>query len=147
MIVSKIACKTALFCKVRHMNVTALQKSHPTEDCLKISQVLARIGDKWSLLIVTRLGDGPLRFGQLLRSIDDISQRMLTRTLRGLERDGLVCRTVIAALPPHVEYELTDLGRSLQTPVTVLSNWAVENVSAIDLARARYDAGSGESEG
>jgi|TARA_A100001391_G_scaffold155412_1_gene113213 DNA-binding HxlR family transcriptional regulator len=129
------------------MNVTALQKSHPTEDCLKISQVLARIGDKWSLLIVTRLGDGPLRFGQLLRSIDDISQRMLTRTLRGLERDGLVCRTVIAALPPHVEYELTDLGRSLQTPVTVLSNWAVENVSAIDLARARYDAGSGESEG
>lgn len=129
------------------MNVTALQKSHPTEDCLKISQVLARIGDKWSLLIVTRLGEGPLRFGQLLRSIDDISQRMLTRTLRGLERDGLVCRTVIATLPPHVEYELTDLGRSLQAPVTVLSNWAVENVSAIDLARARYDAGSGESEG
>jgi DNA-binding HxlR family transcriptional regulator len=129
------------------MNVTAPQETHPTEECLKVSQVLARIGDKWSLLIVTRLGQGPLRFGQLLRSIDDISQRMLTRTLRGLERDGLVCRTVIATLPPRVEYELTDLGRSLQAPVTVLSNWAVENVSAIDAARASYDAGSGSPEG
>lgn len=96
------------------MHVTNQTQSHPTAECLKVSQVLARIGDKWSLLIVTRLGEGPLRFGQLLRSIDDISQRMLTRTLRGLERDGLVKRTVIPTLPPRVEYELTDLGRSLQ---------------------------------
>lgn len=121
------------------MHVTNQTQSHPTAECLKVSQVLARIGDKWSLLIVTRLGEGPLRFGQLLRSIDDISQRMLTRTLRGLERDGLVKRTVIPTLPPRVEYELTDLGRSLQGPVTVLSNWAAENLSAIDAARADYD--------
>lgn len=120
------------------MNV--IEKAHPTEQCLKISQVLARIGDKWSLLIVGRLGGGPMRFGQLLRSIEDISQRMLTRTLRGLERDGLVRRTVVADLPPHVEYELTDLGRSLQQPVTVLSDWAADNLSAIDAARSSYDA-------
>lgn len=121
------------------MRVTPATQTHPTSECLKVSQVLARIGDKWSLLIVTRLGEGPRRFGELLRSIDDISQRMLTRTLRGLERDGLVRRTVIPALPPRVEYELTHLGRSLQGPVTVLSNWAVENISAIDAARASYD--------
>ena len=121
------------------MHVTTPEQTHPTAECLKISQVLARIGDKWSLLIVTRLGEGPLRFGQLLRSIDDISQRMLTRTLRGLERDGLVRRTVVPSLPPRVEYELTDLGRSLQGPVTVLSQWAAENLSAIDAARASYD--------
>ncbi|RDE08002.1 winged helix-turn-helix transcriptional regulator [Pelagibacterium lacus] len=120
------------------MNV--IENTHPTEQCLKISQVLARIGDKWSLLIVGRLGGGPMRFGQLLRSIEDISQRMLTRTLRGLERDGLVRRTVVADLPPHVEYELTDLGRSLQAPVTVLSDWAANNLSAIDAARSSYDA-------
>ena len=129
------------------MTVTTMQETHPTETCLKVSQVLGRIGDKWSLLIVTRLGEGSLRFGQLLRSIDDISQRMLTRTLRGLERDGLVRRTVIATLPPRVEYELTDLGRSLQAPVTVLSNWAAENVSTIDAARASYDAGSAGAQG
>jgi DNA-binding HxlR family transcriptional regulator len=121
------------------MHVTPPEQTHPTAECLKISQVLARIGDKWSLLIVTRLGEGPRRFGELLRSIDDISQRMLTRTLRGLERDGLVRRTVVPSLPPRVEYELTDLGRSLQGPVTVLSQWAAENLSAIDAARASYD--------
>ena len=118
---------------------TSSQQTHPSSECLKVSQVLARIGDKWSLLIVTRLGEGPRRFGELLRSIDDISQRMLTRTLRGLERDGLVRRTVTPSLPPRVDYELTDLGRSLQEPVTVLSTWAAENLSAIDAARASYD--------
>ncbi|WP_319019374.1 winged helix-turn-helix transcriptional regulator [Pelagibacterium flavum] len=86
-----------------------------------------------------------MRFGQLLRSIDDISQTMLTCTLRGLERDGLVQRTVIPTLPPRAEYELTDLGRLLQAPGTVLSNWAVENVAAIDAARANYDADPGAS--
>lgn len=121
------------------MNVMKKPDLHPTEECLKISQVLGRIGDKWSLLIVTRLGERSRRFGELMRSIDDISQRMLTRTLRGLERDGLVKRTVIPTLPPRVEYELTDLGRSLQGPVTVLSQWATENLSAIDAARASYD--------
>ena len=121
------------------MDVMISPQTHPSSECLKISQVLARIGDKWSLLIVTRLGEGPRRFGELLRSIDDISQRMLTRTLRGLERDGLVKRTVTPSLPPRVDYELTDLGRSLQAPVTVLSTWAAENLSAIDAARASYD--------
>jgi len=121
------------------MSVMKKTDLHPTEQCLKISEVLGRIGDKWSLLIVARLGERSRRFGELMRSIDDISQRMLTRTLRGLERDGLVKRRVIPALPPHVEYELTELGRSLQEPVTVLGQWATENLSAIDAARASYD--------
>lgn len=115
---------------------------HPTEACLKVSQVLARVGDKWSLLVIDRLADGPRRFSEILRSIDDISQRMLTLTLRTLERDGLVKRTVTPSLPPRVDYELTELGRSLQEPVRVLNDWAVSNLAAIDAARAAYDAGS-----
>lgn len=121
------------------MNVTARAHPYGSEDCLRVSQVLARIGDKWSLLVVTRLGEGPKRFGELRRSIDAISQRMLTLTLRGLERDGLVKRTVVPTLPPRVDYELTALGRSLQEPVTVLSNWAIDNLAAIDKARDEYD--------
>lgn len=124
------------------MDVTGRRNPHGSEDCLKVSQVLARIGDKWSLLIVTRLGTGPHRFTELLRSVDGISQRMLTLTLRGLERDGLVRRTVTPTLPPRVDYELTELGRSLQEPVTVLSDWAARNLRAIDAARTAYDSAS-----
>ena len=86
---------------------------HLPADCRAVSDVLARIGDKWSVLVVSRLGDGPLRFSELRRSIGGISQRMLTLTLRGLERDGLITRTVFPTIPPRVDYALTPLGRDL----------------------------------
>ncbi len=110
-----------------------------TEGCKAVSGVLARIGDKWSVLIVSRLGIHPMRFNELRREIAGISQRMLTLTLRGLERDGLVTRTVFATIPPRVDYELTPLGRSLLVPVTALSDWALRNMARIEAARARFD--------
>ena len=94
-----------------------------TGDCQAISRVLSRIGDKWSVLIVSRLGARAMRFNELKREIGGISQRMLTLTLRGLERDGLITRTVFPTTPPRVAYELTALGRSLLEPVTGLSDW------------------------
>ncbi len=112
---------------------------HETSDCRAVSGVLARVGDKWSVLIVSRLGAAPMRFNELKREIGGISQRMLTLTLRGLERDGLVTRTVFATIPPRVDYELTALGRSLLEPVTALSDWALKNTGKIDAARAKFD--------
>ena len=109
-------------------------------DCRAISDVLARVGDKWSVLVVTRLGDGPLRFNELRRSIGGISQRMLTLTLRGLERDGLVTRTVFPTIPPRVDYALTALGRDLLNPVSALGEWATRNQTKIARARERFDA-------
>src|SRR5215211_6216706 len=97
---------------------------HVPEDCRAVSEVLARIGDKWTVLVVTVLGEGPKRFNELRRALGSISQRMLTLTLRGLERDGLVTRTVFPTIPPRVEYELTALGRSLWEPVKTLGRWA-----------------------
>ena len=111
-----------------------------TGDCRAISGVLARIGDKWSVLVVSRLGDGPLRFNELRRTIGGISQRMLTLTLRGLERDGLITRTVFPTIPPRVDYELTRLGRSLLEPVSGIGLWARQNRAAIEAARQRFDA-------
>lgn len=110
-----------------------------TEDCRAIGGVLARIGDKWSVLIVSRLGARPMRFNELKREIGGISQRMLTLTLRGLERDGLITRTIFPTIPPRVDYELTALGRSLLDPVLGLSAWALKNISRIEAARARFD--------
>ena len=103
------------------------RKQHVTEDCRAISDVLARVGDKWSILIVGRLGMQTMRFNELRRDIGGISQRMLTLTLRGLERDGLVTRTVFPTVPPRVDYALTALGCSLLKPVTGLSDWALAN--------------------
>src|SRR6185312_3537266 len=100
---------------------------HVTEDCRAISGVLARVGDKWSILVVSRLGQRTMRFNELRRDIGNISQRMLTLTLRGLERDGLVTRTVFPTVPPRVDYALTTLGRSLLDPVNALSDWALAN--------------------
>lgn len=114
-------------------------KPHVTEDCRAVSAVLARIGDKWSVLTVSRLGGGPQRFNELKRDIGGISQRMLTLTLRGLERDGLVTRTVFPTVPPRVDYELTALGRSLLVPVSALGDWALKNMKRIEEARARFD--------
>jgi DNA-binding HxlR family transcriptional regulator len=108
--------------------------------CTAISDMLARIGDKWSLLIVTTLGGGPLRFNELRRHIAGISQKMLSSTLKVLERDGLVSRTVLPTVPPQVEYALTDLGRELLQPVSALAGWTAENTQRILTARADYDA-------
>ena len=110
------------------------------EDCRAVSEVLDRVGDKWSVLVVVMLGDGPKRFNELRRSIASISQRMLTLTLRGLERDGLITRTVFPTIPPRVDYELTELGHSLLQPVGALGSWARENRSRILQARLRFDA-------
>ena len=96
-------------------------------DCRAISDVLARVGDKWSVLVVTRLGERALRFNELRRSIGGISQRMLTLTLRGLERDGLITRTMFPTIPPRVDYALTPLGRDLLEPVSALGAWAIRN--------------------
>jgi DNA-binding HxlR family transcriptional regulator len=109
------------------------------EDCRKVGKVLARVGDKWSVLIVMLLRDSPRRFNEIKRTVNGISQQMLTRTLRGLERDGMVTRTTYPTSPPQVEYALTDLGRSLSQPVLALGMWAQEHLSQIDIARARFD--------
>ena len=108
--------------------------------CRTISALLQRIGDKWSLLVVQTLGDGSRRFNQLRREIPSISQRMLTLTLRNLERDGLVNRTVTPSIPPRVDYELTELGHSLQKPICGLVTWAMDHSDAIHAAQASYDA-------
>ncbi|MGR7996173.1 winged helix-turn-helix transcriptional regulator [Xanthobacter sp. ZOL 2024] len=101
--------------------------------------VLDRIGDAWSVLVVLNLTAGPCRFNALRRQIGPISQRMLTVTLRHLERDGLVARTVFPTTPPQVQYALTPLGRSLADVVEVLNRWAFDNAQAITAARARFD--------
>jgi len=119
-----------------------LKPKHPllTEECRPISELLARIGDKWSVLVVSLLGGGPLRFNALRRKIDGISQKMLTATLRSLERDGFVTRTVFSTTPPQVEYELTELGRDLLAPVGALADWARKNQARVDEARREFDA-------
>lgn len=116
-----------------------LSHPHVTAECRAVSSVLSRIGDKWSVLVVELLAGGPMRFNELRRMIGGISQKMLTTTLRGLERDGLVTRTVFPTIPPRVEYELTELGQELQAPVRALGEWARRNIDRIDAARARFD--------
>ena len=113
---------------------------HMSENCQAVSEVLSRVGDKWTVLVVKILGGGPMRFNELKRTVDGISQRMLTLTLRALERDGLVTRTVFPSVPPRVEYELTTLGRSLIQPVSALAAWAIDHRGAIDGARKKFDA-------
>lgn len=120
-------------------DVTALARHLPSEECPKISQVLARIGEKWSVLIIIMLAERPRRFSELKRAIGGISQRMLTLSLRGLERDGLVKRTVHPVVPPRVDYELTPLGRSLHTPVSALGEWARSHLAELDAARETFD--------
>lgn len=105
-----------------------------------IREVLDRVGDKWSLLLIATLQGDRLRFSELLRHIPGISQRMLTLTLRQLERDGLITRTAHAEVPPRVEYELTELGGTLILIARTIGDWAMENHPAIEKSRARYDA-------
>ena len=110
-----------------------------TEGCDRVAELLRRVGEKWSVLLVVLLELGPRRFNDLKRSIPGISQRMLTLTLRSLERDGLVERTVTPSIPPHVSYDLTEVGRSLCVPVRALCEWAEDNVAVIDIARKRFE--------
>ena len=108
--------------------------------CRPITDILTRVGDKWSVMVVMLLGNGTKRFNEMRRLIGGISQRMLTLTLRGLERDGLVTRTVFPTVPPRVDYALTDLGRSLLSPISALGAWAYGHRDAIDAARLAFDA-------
>ena len=108
--------------------------------CRTISSLLSRIGDKWTVLVVTTLASGTKRFNELRREIPSVSQRMLTLTLRNLERDGLVSRTVTPSIPPRVDYALTDLGRSLHVPLAGIERWALANVERIHDAQAQFDA-------
>jgi len=108
-------------------------------DCRGVASILARVGDKWSVFVIMMLGGGPKRFNELKRMVGGISQRMLTLTLRGLERDGLVTRTVFPTIPPRVDYELTDLGRGLSQPVKALGEWAISHQDQIEAARSRFD--------
>lgn len=110
-----------------------------TGECQAVNSVLSRIGDKWSVLVVELLASGPKRFNELRRLIGGISQKMLTTTLRGLERDGMVTRTVFPTIPPRVDYELTPMGRELQVPVRALGDWARANIERIEEARAKFD--------
>ena len=109
-------------------------------DCRAVAGVLSRIGDKWTVLLVEMLKDGPRRFNEMKRGVNGISQRMLTLTLRGLERDGLVARTVYPTVPPKVEYALTGLGQTLTGAIAALGDWARANGAAMAEARAKFDA-------
>ena len=124
---------------LEHIAVTEVPDLHSPNCCRNVSQILARVGDKWSVLIVMMLGQGPRRFNELKRSIGGISQRMLTLTLRGLERDGLVTRTLFPTIPPRVDYDLTPLGRSLSEPVKALGEWARAHHPEITQARQAFD--------
>ncbi len=119
--------------------------NHVPGKCPAVREVLNRVGDKWSVLIVALLGDGTKRFSELRRAIEGISQRMLTLTLKGLERDGLITRTMYPTIPPRVDYGLTKLGRSLLIPITALGDWAAHNREKIQAARERYDAQNSNS--
>lgn len=112
----------------------------PEGSCTAVSDLLSRIGDKWTVLVVSYLGENSMRFNELRRGIGNISQKMLTSTLRNLERDGFVSRTVTPSRPPQVEYALTGLGRDLLVPISHLACWTVTNMDEISAARAAYDA-------
>ncbi len=124
------------FSSDRHSDVPV---THSASACQTVTEVLSRVGDKWSMQVVMSLGAGALRFNALRRAIDGISQRMLTRTLRNLERDGLVSRAVTPSVPPRVDYALTPLGRSLVEPVSALGQWAIAHREAIAASRERFD--------
>lgn len=111
-----------------------------TEDCHRVTDALARVGDKWTVLVVIQLDTGPKRFSELRRAIGAISHKMLAATLRGLERDGFVTRTVYATKPPSVEYALTGLGLDMLVPVKALGIWVLDNLQRIESARHDFDA-------
>jgi DNA-binding HxlR family transcriptional regulator len=124
----------------RHSDVTEPPASHDSAACRSVTPVLNRVGDKWSMQIVMALSRGSKRFSELKREIDGVSQRMLTLSLRGLERDGLISRHVTPTIPPRVDYELTELGISLREPVVALGQWALDHIDCIRAAQQRFDA-------
>src|SRR4030081_2263363 len=137
------------FLKPEHTRVPILPPppdDHLGGDCRGVASILARVGDKWSVFVIMLLGDGPRRFNEIKRMVGGISQRMLTLTLRGLERDGLVTRTVFPTIPPRVDYELTDLGRGLWQPVEALGKWASDHQTEIKDARAGFDRRNGAAD-
>ena len=126
------------------MTTTAPHPLH--QDCQKVSRILARIGEKWSMLVVMLLRDGPRRFNDIKRNTAGISQQMLTRTLRGLERDGIVTQTIFPTSPPPVEYSLTALGRSMSEPVLAFGEWVRSHLGEFDAERRRFDQNGGKTE-
>lgn len=118
--------------------------AHTAEQCLRVSDVLARVGDKWSILVIAALGERPHRFNELKRVIDGVSQRMLTLTVRGLERDGFITRTVTPSIPPRVDYALTDLGRSVLEAARTMGEWAATHRATVEAARQAFDARAAE---
>ncbi|MCS0495745.1 helix-turn-helix transcriptional regulator [Ancylobacter sp. MQZ15Z-1] len=118
--------------------MTDMTPSH--HECTQIGELLGRIGDRWTLRVAVALNDGPLRFNRIRRAVEGISQQMLTRTLKALERDGMVTRTVHPTVPPQVEYKLTPLGLSLAAEGMRLGSWVREHLSEIDTRRAEFDA-------
>lgn len=117
----------------------SLREQCNSEGAREVKRVLSRVGDKWSLLVITLLGHRAMRFNEIRREVDEISQRMLTLTLRNLERDGLVLRTVYPTVPPKVEYELTELGSTLLETIQTLVNWTISHLDDIARAREAYD--------
>lgn len=113
------------------------EPQHPSADCRRVGDILARVGDKWTILLLTKLGNRRMRFGELHRAINGISQRMLTVTLRNLEQDGILIRTVYPTIPPRVEYELSDRGRTLKVALAPIGRWVMENQTDIEATRAR----------
>jgi DNA-binding HxlR family transcriptional regulator len=126
--------------------VRALEASHSDEGCndenrKAVVETLARIGDKWTVMVVGALSQGPIRYNEVRRRVEGISQRMLTLTLKGLEQDGLATRTMYPTIPPRVDYELTELGRKLIVPLKALHDWALENRPAMLAAREAFRRG------
>ncbi len=124
------------------LDLKLLEADHAAEgeaNCKALGQILERIGDKWTIMIVGVLSQGPMRFNALQRSIPGLSHKMLTVTLRGLERDGLVKRTAFATIPPRVDYELTPQGHSLNEPLLTLAAWARSQKTFIEQAREKFD--------
>jgi DNA-binding HxlR family transcriptional regulator len=110
-----------------------------SSDCTAVNDILSTIGDKWTVLIVVTLSKGPMRFSEIRRAVGGISQRMLTLTLRGLERDGFATRTVFPTVPPRVDYALTELGKTLIVPLEQIAKWAISHQDEVADARANFD--------
>lgn len=118
---------------------TAVPHKPDADTCKALGNILDRVGDKWTVMVVGNLSAGPMRFNELQRAVAGVSHRMLTLTLRGLERDGLVKRTAFATVPPRVDYELTKLGHSLEPPLEILAEWVQTNRAAVESARKAFD--------
>lgn len=118
----------------------SLRLGLPAEVCREVGEILGTVGSKWAILVIRTLSEGPLRFSELRRALSAVTQKVLTSTLRDLERDGYVKRTVTPTKPPRVDYELTRLGRDLMVPVNAMAHWALEHRPQVRSARRKFDA-------